>query len=73
MGETLTVKEVLEKTVELLNATRVPMSEMESIGMNIIGAVRNLNAVLEVLEKAKAEKPEKPDDEGAREAPAGEE
>lgn len=70
MGETLTVKEVLEKTVELLNATRVPMSEMESIGMNIIGAVRNLNAVLDVLDKAKAEKP---DDDGAREAPAGEE
>lgn len=47
----LTIKDVVEMTVNELSDLSVPVGMIESIGIPISRAIRNLNACLDAMEK----------------------
>jgi len=62
MGEQVTVKDVVMKTIKTLEEIRVPMSMMQEIGFPISGAISNLKACCEAWDRDEAEKAEDGDD-----------
>lgn len=46
MEKTKTVREVLEEVVEMLNEIKVPMSEIDAIGIPIARSINGINACL---------------------------
>ena len=52
MENRMTVKEVLGATAQLLEEIRVPASLVESIGIPVCNAAKNLRACLQAIEEA---------------------
>ena len=52
MEETMTVKQVLEITVKILNEIEIPVSMMEKVGAPVMGAIGNLKQCIEAVEEA---------------------
>lgn len=66
MNETMTIRQVLEETVKILNGIQIPISMAEQIAGPLLGCVQNLNACIRAMEQK--EKPQESPD-GEPEAP----
>ena len=62
----MTIREVLEQTINLLNGIKVDVKDTESIAMPIMGAVRNIRICTDVMDQAQKEAEQK---EAEQEAP----
>ena len=61
----MTVNEALLKTVSDLERIKVPVTELQSIGVPIMTAVANIKSCVDAMAKAEQEAKEKaPDEEG---------
>ena len=55
MANQMTVRQVLEATIGILENVRVPVSQIEETGTPIRMAVGNLRICIEAMDKAEAE------------------
>lgn len=53
MEERMTVEQVIEVTVKLLEGIRLPISMIDEVGAPIRAAVNNLNACLKAMQEVK--------------------
>ena len=53
---TMTVQEVLEKTITDLNEIQVPMAQLESIGLPLARGIMNIRMCVEAMKAAEAGK-----------------
>lgn len=68
MENKITVKDVLNKVVKILNDINIPVSQVNSIGIPVSKAVEGINMCLEAFEKQEAAQLEELDKE-AEEVP----
>jgi hypothetical protein len=57
MEEKLTIRQVLEITVGLLEGIEVPMKQMEKIGAPVMNAIHNLQMCIEAQKLAEGKAP----------------
>ena len=53
--ETITVKELIERVIEELENIKVPIAEVDAIGIPIAGCINNLKNCIEAFRRAEAE------------------
>lgn len=49
MGESKTIREVLEDVLKILNDIKVPMSEIDNIGIPVARSINGIKACLEAM------------------------
>lgn len=67
MNETMTVQQVLEISINNLNAIQVPISMSQQISEPILGVINNLKLCIDALNKPAEKEPEEAEETGGEE------
>ena len=59
MGESKTIREVLEDVVKMLSGIKVPMSEIDDIGIPVARSINGIKACLEAMTEPEIAETEK--------------